>query len=328
MRWRDLPHERLNEQSGVVGTSQLLDWGAATHDVRRWVRARRLTRMARGVFVTHTAVPTQLQQWWAATLVAPGSALGGEAAFRFGMGQLSAPDPAGRVPIELVVPAGVRKRPNGPLVVRRLEHFGERVLTNGLPRLRFEHAVLAMALRQANEADLMGLLTQACGSRRTSATRVAAALDTYRRFAGRDVISGLLHDIDGGTNSVAEHHFVRRVVRAHGLPHASQQVRRWRGDHVRYHDFEFAAWALVVEIDGFAFHSDARARDLDLVRDLTNRVEGRETIRLGFRQVSDRACETAQLLADVLRQRGWLGALSGCGRGCPIEPDLVGDVAR
>jgi very-short-patch-repair endonuclease len=61
-------------QAGCVACWQLrgagLSWDAIRH------RTRQLRRLHDGVFLTGDAPPTRLQRWWAATLTAPGSALG------------------------------------------------------------------------------------------------------------------------------------------------------------------------------------------------------------------------------------------------------------
>ena len=54
------------------------------------------------------------------------------------------------------------------------------------------------------------------------------------------------------------------------------------------------------------------ARDRDLERDLFAVVGGATTGRVGWGQVFDRPCVTAELVGILLTQRGWTGTLKRC----------------
>jgi hypothetical protein len=117
--------------------------------------------------------------------------------------------------------------------------------------------------------------------------------------------------VAAGSCSLLEHEFLALVARAHGLPGAQRQVRASvRGPVFR--DVVYEAFGLVVELDGRLFHDNARARDLDLDRDLDAALEGLLTVRLGWGQAHLRPCATAVRLARLLRRRGWPGSLHPC----------------
>ena len=78
------------------------------------------------------------------------------------------------------------------------------------------------------------------------------------------------------------------------------------------------ALARLVELDGRLFHDTARQRDADLERDLDAAVEGMGTVRLGWGQVFDRACDTAGKVAALHRARGWTGSARRCGPDCGL----------
>ena len=69
---------------------------------------------------------------------------------------------------------------------------------------------------------------------------------------------------------------------------------------------------LVAELDGRLFHDNAQQRDRDLDRDLDDAADGHVVVRLGWGQVTRRACRTARRLATLLATRGWTGAMSAC----------------
>lgn len=162
----------------------------------------------------------------------------------------------------------------GWLVARADVPLADREIVDGLPctgalrtvadlcrALPFEDAVVAadsaVRLRPA-EADALGVrLSAAWGRRAASARAVAAALDP---LAG-SVLESLL----------------RLVLWEAGLQPVSQHViNDRRGAFVARVDFCWPQQRLIVEADGFAFHSDRAAYRRD--RDRLNQLE-----RLGWR---------------------------------------------
>ncbi|MGD9960072.1 hypothetical protein [Nocardioides sp.] len=87
-----------------------------------------------------------------------------------------------------------------------------------------------------------------------------------------------------------------------------------------FRDALYEDFGLVVELDDRAFHCSVADRDRDLDRDLEAAVERLETLRIGYGQVFERPCDTANRVASVLRRRGWSGIPTGCGR-CSGQPE-------
>lgn len=80
-----------------------------------------------------------------------------------------------------------------------------------------------------------------------------------------------------------------------------------------YRDLDYPTWRVAIELDGRPAHDGAFARDRDLERDLDAMIEdGRVTIRLGWGQVYERPCATAQKVARLLTRQGWRGATKAC----------------
>jgi len=201
------------------------------------------------------------------------------------------------------------------MVLHRMSGFEERVQWNlGPPRVRYEEAVLDVAATAKDPLAAVGVLAQACGSRRTTAARLLARLDARVRIAHRDWLRTILKDVAEGTCSVLEHGYQTLVVRPHGLPPGSLQSLHVGQRGSVYRDVDLPELGLVVELDGRLFHTSAEDRDRDLERDLEVAVErDATTLRLGFGQVYLRGCETASKVGTVMTRLGWAGSFSPCG---------------
>lgn len=295
----------LSLQSGVVSRRQALAAGLAVHDLRRLERRRELARVHPGVYVDHTGPLTWLQRAWAGVLHAAPAALCDVSALRPTDGPTRSGDDALiHVAVDrqrrIVTPPGVR--------IHRVAHL-EAVTSwhRSPPRLRFEHAVLAVAAGADDEHGLIATLADAVQSRRTTAVRLRATVDELPVLPRRRFILAVLDDVAAGACSTLEHGYLARVERTHGLPRAGRQVRASARGPI-YRDVLYTHQALVVELDGRLFHDTARARHRDLERDLDARVAGLTSVRLGWGQVFGTPCRTAARIATLLRAGGWGGA--------------------
>ena len=307
----------LHDQAGVISRAQLVSCGARPHDVKRLLRRRDLTALHPGVYVDHTGPPSWLQRAWGAVLACAPAALSGTSALRAALGPgWRAHDDRGPVTVavdrdrKLVAPPGCR--------VQRLGDLASRVQWNASPpRVRLEDAVLQVAASQPTRWRTIGVLTDACSTRRTTPSRLSGQLDVLPRLPQRRLIAAVLRDLESGACSVLEQGYLRLVERAHSLPAAGRQVST-RTDRGRdYRDVEYAC-GLVVELDGHLFHASAAQRDLDLDRDLDAAVAGATAIRLGWGQVFDRGCRTATKLGELLAARGWTGRPVPCSDLCRV----------
>ncbi len=311
----------LRDQSGVVARRQLLTLeGVDRVAVRRMLRRRDLTEVHRGVYVEHTGPLTWVQRAWAAVLWAAPAALSHQSALRAAEG----PGRAGRDtdPVHVTVDSGRRLDPPAGVVVHRVRGYESRVRWNlGPPRLRYEEAALDVALGADDDLAAVAALADACGSRRTTAQRMVAALDARPWARRRAWLRAVLLDVAEGTCSVLEHEYLTRVERAHGLPAGVRQVLAHHEGRTTWQDVAYADQGVVVELDGRLHHSSVRQRDRDLDRDLAHAATAGETLRLGWGQVVDRPCATARAVAAVLARRGWTGTPTRCGKcGAPDQP--------
>ena len=304
--------ETLHLQAGVIARFQALGAGLSDADIRRMLRRREWARVHPGVYVDHTGPLPWLQRAWAGVLVAWPAALSHESALH-AVRRVSRPDPSRHEPIQIAVDRQRALRAPRGVVAHRLSHFDDVVSGHTHPpRVRLEHAALDVAAEAPDEQAAVVTLADLVQARHTTADRLLAALAARPRIARRPLLVTVLGDVAAGTCSLLEHDFLTRVERAHGLPRAQRQVHESRRGSV-FRDVVYQAFGLVVELDGRLFHDSARARDLDLDRDLDAALDGLLTVRLGWGQAHVRPCDTASRLGRLLRQRGW----SGSPRPCP-----------
>lgn len=300
-------HDLMRRQCGVVSRAQLIALGCRPHDIARLVRRRELTQIHPGVFVGHTGEPTWTQRAWAGVLHCqrvPG-APDPESSALHGLSALVAFEGvAGRPthPIEVAIADNRKVRAPTGVTVRRSSATLARVQWQlGPPRVRYEDAVVEVAARQQTMVDLVAVVANAVGSRRTTTARLRASLERRTRTAQRDLVAAVVDDVATGACSALEHGYLHRVERAHGLPRAARQTRGASRTSVTYRDADYGG--LVVELDGRAWHDSVAQRDRDADRDLVAVATGSATVRLTWGQVFDRSCWTAGQIARLLGAR-------------------------
>ena len=305
MLWTDpeLQHLLQRVQDGVVSRRQIIDLGGTDADIARLRRRRELTQVTRGVFVNHTGPLTPQQRAYAAVLACAPAALGFESA-------LDLPTPGGH--IRVVVPNA--RHPQGITGVRiqTTRHFDSRVEHSASPpRIRYADAAIDTATER-DPAGAFTLLAEVLHSRRTTPSRLRAALADRTRVPNRGMVAGLIDDLEAGTCSVLEWEYLRRVERAHRLPRPRRQAPG-AATRPTLRDIDYPEFGIVVELDGRLFHDSAAARGADMERDLDSAVaEHRRTMRLGWAQVVDRPCATARKLGTLLAAGGWTGSVAQC----------------
>ena len=309
----------LRKQSGVVSRRQVLEHGGTDDDIERLLRRRVWAKAHRGVYVDHTGPLTWDQRAWAAVLCHHPAVLAGRSAMRAHRMRVSPAIASDREPIEIAVPHDRRVTPAPGIRVRRvkdLETISQ--LHTRPPRMRLEQAVLLVSSSTAAEDAAVAVLADACQEGRTTAARLASALDGLPRLRHRRLLTALLADVADGANSVLERRYLVRVEQAHRLPRGARQRRATRSDgRATYRDVEYAAQRTVVELDGRLAHDRAEARWADLDRDLESAAAGDVTLRAGWGQLLE-PCRLAAVIGRVLMSRGWSGRPLACGAGCPV----------
>ena len=186
------------------------------------------------------------------------------------------------------------------------------------PRTRIEETTLDLAAVSKNLDDALAWLARACGARLTTAGRLQTALNDRTRVRWRAALMAGLDDISQGAHSSLELRYIRRVERPHGLPQPQRQVRIVRGGRTEYKDALYTEFGVGVETDGVIAHP-LEARWRDRRRDNASIVEGIDTLRYNWADVTERPCQVAAEVAGALRQRGWRGTPRPCGPSCSLN---------
>lgn len=304
----------LTAQAGVITRRQLAGLGVNDADIARLVRHKTLCRLSAGVYCESSGTLTPLQRaWWACLHYADGAIADVSAL------QLGRDGSGGRLtlPIEVALPPGRGGLPLPGVALHRVSRIDEFAVRAGLPRMRAEHAALRVASRADGPDAVVATLADAVNWRATTPKRMRDALPDLPRLPQRRLIAEVVDDLVAGACSVLERGYLL-AERAHGLPTGERQEPRKSAAGWEFRDVVYAAYGLVVELDGRVFHSGKVARDRDMARDLDDLLQGRDAARLGYAQVFGTACDTATKVATLLQQRGWQGVPVPCGPGCSI----------
>lgn len=305
----DLQHLLRWQQDGVVAREQLLALGATDHDIARMLRRRELFTAHPGVYVTHNGRLTRPQRDWVALFACAPAALSHESAM-----------PGADPPVVHVVVAADRTlKPIVGVEVHRTRHLATRVDWNRRPpRVRPEHAtldVMEARIRRGDVAGAYAALTRACFTREVTPHQLRSTLSERARVVRRDLVAGMVDDVEAGASSVLERGCLQLVERAHRLPRGRRQVSSQATGARTYVDVRYEEYGVIVELDGRAFHDSPEARDVDARRDLAERAASDAvTVRVTYGLVFNESCPTAARMGAILQRRGWDGEPQRCPR--------------
>jgi hypothetical protein len=310
-----------DHQSGLLTRAQCLKAGMPVAMVRWRVDSGRWVRLHEGVFLTvpgrddwRTIATAALLRALSGNPAADAALCGDSAAYLWG---LRAQPPR---TIELVVPQRrTVARPVGA-TVRRSMRWDTLVHDREFPwRTTVPATVLDVATR-GSQVDALSLVARAVQRELTTVPELRAELVARGGHRHSALLRPALADIEVGGDSGAELLFIRDVERAHGLPPSRRQQASDVGRR-RYHDFDYAEYGLLVEVDGRLGHEQWRDRVRDGQRDRHQLTRARVTTRVFWPDVAVTPCETAGELGSILGSRGWPGPPRRCRRaGCSISP--------
>jgi hypothetical protein len=308
----------LGNQAKVTSRRQALDAGWSPKAIEWRLHSGRWRRLRRGSYAAFTGDASRKARLWAAVLRAgAGAVLSHETAaevhgFASGISES----------IHISVPAErnpARLRPIRGVVIHRA-----RGLTPGwqppweLPRTTVEDTVLDLITAASTFDEAYGWISAAVGEDCSTVAALRQALAGRSRIRWRAWLTEALGDSADGVNSPLERRYARDVERAHGLPKATRQARRRVGSGAIYLDNLYEGYQLCVELDGAAAHP-AKGRWRDAARDNANiAADNTRTIRFGWVAVTELRCQSAQLVANSLRNSGWQGVPRPCAGGCSV----------
>lgn len=290
----------------MVTLEQALGYGLAPSSVKRLVRVGQWQRMSTGLLQLGRDEPGWTALAWGGVLLGGDEArLGGHAAAH--LHGLQEEPPA---TIVVKVPFGVQRTDRGSWVFQR-ERDGVRGRGTGQPpRTSVEDTILDLAAG-LTEREVIGLVTLATQTHRTTTRRLRARMAERTKVAHRQLLTDLHADVAAGAESPLEIRYLRDVERAHGLPRGTRQQTNAAGHR---HDVRYDEFATVVELDGRRGH-EGLGRFRDMNRDNQAVLDGEVTLRYGHADVFDQACTVAWQVGGVLGQRGWAGIPDRC-RNC------------
>ena len=183
-----------------------------------------------------------------------------------------------------------------------------------LPRTRIEDTVLDLVAVARTLDEAYSWISRALSEKLVTAPMLRAALAARSRIRWRTLLTEAIDDVDSGIHFPLERRYVRDVERAHGLPAARRQARRTIDGKTRYKDNWYAEYGVCVELDGVAYHRAGQMRH-DKDRDNLNlAVDAATTYRFTLVGVTEKACESAAMVAASLRRSGWQGRPHPCRR--------------
>ena len=277
------PDERIREiaarQHGVIGRKQLLAAGVSVGAIGHRLRKGTLRPLHKGVYGTGP-IPGRYQREMAAVLACgPHAAISDRSAA--GIWELMRPPPRG-APVEVTGPRSLRG-PGAGVRLHRRGRLGPDELKprHSLPLTSPSRTVFDLST-SLNPYELERVLARALRQKLVDIESVTAMLVRHPHRQGCGTLRELLEDAAGPalTRSEAETRFLT-LLRKTGVPGpevnsvvSSLEV-----------DFFWPDRGVVVEIDGFAYHSHRSAFENDRSRDPKLTAEGLAVIRFTWRQI-------------------------------------------
>lgn len=284
---------RTREQHGVITRGQLLAAGFTAEAIRHRLRAGRIHRLWRGVYVVGRPDLTRKGWWMAAVLACGEGALlsHGNAAAHYGI----LDEPAG--PIHVSVPLSARRRRAGIAVHPRSLMDSDRAKREGIPLTSVVTTITDLAAF-TRRGPLEGLINQADILGLTTPPDLRAALDEMPPRAGK---KGLRETLDlrtfRFTRSQLERRFIPLALSA-GLsrPETCVEVNGFEVD------FYWRDLDLVVEADSLTYHRTPQQQATDRLRDQAHAGTETERLRFTHSQIRYEPGYVRALLATVARR--------------------------
>jgi very-short-patch-repair endonuclease len=297
---------QASRRNGVIAHRELVAAGLGKDAIGHRLRTGRLFPMHRGVYLLgHTAAPPLA--WESAAILACGhGALVSHESAGHLWELLPRPRPSRRRPHELserhdvdVTIAGRDCGQRPGIRLHRVAAFDTRDARtiHGIPITAPARTILDLA-PHLKARELEQAVAEGYARGLVSRSGLAAQLARYPHRRGsrrlRRIIEG--DAAPARTRSVAEER-VLELVRAAGLPPPEANARVGPYEV----DFVWRDRRLIVEVDGYAFHSTRPKFERDRERDASLVNQGWRVIRVTWRQVRDRPEKTVALLRDALR---------------------------
>lgn len=287
----DLIRGLASRQHGVVARHQLAAAGVPVHVIDYRVRSGELSCLHRGVYRAGP-VAAPYERHMAAVLACGGA---GMLSHRSAAELLRLPlDSAARA-VEVSVLRGYRA-PSDELRIHRVARKPEMTRVEGIPVTTVARTLLDVA-GCCTEREAEQAVAYALRQRLVSGATLRRLLERHPTRRGARLLRALIESAGGPvlTRSQAEE-LLLALVRRGGLPVPEVNVRIG-GLEV---DFLWRAARLVVEVDGYAYHSSVRAFEKDRMRDAALLGLGYRVLRVTWRQLTGQPEAVLVRLAQLL----------------------------
>ncbi|MGH2871215.1 MAG: type IV toxin-antitoxin system AbiEi family antitoxin domain-containing protein [Solirubrobacteraceae bacterium] len=288
-------------QRGRVSRRQLSAAGIHRDAIRRRVAAGRLIERHRGVFAVGHDADVELGAETAALLACRDGAALSHLSAAWLWGLVVAPPADGAVEITVT-------RGRGPALTRVRVHRASRIgpdeirIHRGLPVTSPARTLLEIAPLTADRSFELAY-DHALVHRLLTARDVMRTLERAGGHPGRRRLRRLLAAAAGAgptvTRSEAEER-VLKLIDAAGLPRPLVNTRL----HGYEVDFHWPQQQLVLEVDGYRFHSTRRAFEHDRRKDAALAAAGIATMRVTWRQLESEPLAVIARLAQALTRGG------------------------
>jgi very-short-patch-repair endonuclease len=284
-----------DRQHGVVSRAQLLAAGQTPRVIRRAVEAGRLRLVFRGVYaVGHVAL--RCEGWWMAALLAcgQGAALSHRTAAMV-WGLQTGPT----LPIDVTTSTDHGRRHRQITTHRMLLAPFDALVRDNLRVTSPSRTIVDLAASLEGRA-LRDTVERAQDLRRFDPDDIRSTLARAPRRPGtrrlHDLITVLAPDKDNARSHL-ERLFVALTRRARlPKPATNHEIAG------RRRDFTWPDQRLVVETDGYRYHSSRQARRRDNRRDRQLTALGWRPVRFTYEEIAFEPGEVAQELVRLLRQ--------------------------
>ena len=284
------------QQLGLITTSQLEAAGLG----RGAIAARRARQLLhpvhRGVYLVGHATPVPGALALAAVLACRARACVSHSSAARLWGLVEAEPPV----VELTIPARNCRSRAGIVVHKTRElHHRDRTTRNGIPVTAPARTLIDFAATAGND-ETERAIAEAFALKLLTEPKLTAAMNRAPYRAGVARVRAILGRPGGAsrTRSGGERAMLR-LVRAARLPapRTNYPVAGYTAD------FCWPDERLIVEVDGYDFHSNRAAIERDHRRDLVHREAGYEVLRFTARQLKDDPVYVAAVIARALDRR-------------------------
>jgi very-short-patch-repair endonuclease len=270
-----------SRQHGLVTRAQLLGAGLGPDAVRYRVRAMRLRPVQRGVYRVGPLISPNAREMAAVLACGPEAVISHRSAAALWR---LLPERDASAPVDVTVPAPDRRRRPAILIHRGPGLNADEVTTvDRVPTTVPARTVLDLA-GHVGRRDLERALARAARRGLADHSELSALMERHPRRRHVGALRALLRERAGPalTRSEAEERFLALIGKARlPVPEVNAVLAGYEVD------FLWRADRLVVEVDGFAFHSSRSAFETDRQRDGHLSSRGLRVMRVTWRQIVD-----------------------------------------